>query len=198
MVKEKGLLQRGRKLEVRKCLVDLQETHATVRPQLVERRKQEGAWTWQVPPHITSDSSTFLIYPWRFLSLIKKPQNIPKNSYTLNDNGAKGIIKKWKRAFDYGWLNRSYLSALLGACSGNILLLYVKLWSSTSLLFRTDLPKLSWHRKVCSCIRWACCEIQCVIRRLHSPPQNQICFQARIVFQKSWRDDLILLRVHSF
>lgn len=43
MVKEKGLLQRGRKLEVRTCLVDLQETHATVRAQVVERRKQEGA-----------------------------------------------------------------------------------------------------------------------------------------------------------
>lgn len=63
MFEEKGLFQRGRKLEVRTRLVDLQETQATVQNQMVERRKQEGAWSRQVPPHIKSDSSIFLIHP---------------------------------------------------------------------------------------------------------------------------------------
>lgn len=45
MFEEKGLFQRGRKLEVRTCFVDLQETQVTVQTQVVERRKQEGAWS---------------------------------------------------------------------------------------------------------------------------------------------------------
>lgn len=45
MFKEKGLFQRGRKLEVRTSLVDLQETQATVQTQVIERRKQEGTWS---------------------------------------------------------------------------------------------------------------------------------------------------------
>lgn len=42
MFKEKGLFQRGRKLEVRTRLVDLQETQATVQTQVIERRKQKA------------------------------------------------------------------------------------------------------------------------------------------------------------
>lgn len=45
MFKEKGLFQRGRKLEVRKRLVDLQKSQVTVQIQVVERRNQEGAWS---------------------------------------------------------------------------------------------------------------------------------------------------------